>query len=277
MAILGRKSAAKHQVSENDRDEALFRTLQKRKQAKRRRTVRTLILVGLLAALGLTGAVIFLRRRVTRSLLSDTGVTSARAERGSISTTVSGSGTLSNVDVEELTVPSGVVIDELPVNANDKVHAGDVLAVLNTSSILSAMEDMQTALSSLDTQIYEARGEEVQNYITSGVEGTLAKVYAKMGDFIPDVMAEYGCLAEILLLNGQTIRVTGLTGTVVDVYAVEGASVYSGSVLFTLTDTWFSANYDVYVQQRQQKEELLLQLMQLYNDGALLAPYDGSV
>jgi pyridoxine/pyridoxamine 5'-phosphate oxidase len=57
----------------------------------------------LLAALGLTGAVYYLRRRVQKSIVSNDDVSSAKAERGSVSTTVSGSGTLENVDEEEMT------------------------------------------------------------------------------------------------------------------------------------------------------------------------------
>lgn len=262
---------------EESQDEALFNSLQRKKQAKKRRKIRRAIIITLTAALALTGGIIYLRRRVTRSLVSDSDVTSAKAERGSISTTVSGSGTLANVDEEELTVPSGVVIDEVLVKANEKIHAGDTIATLDKSSVLSAMEDMQSALTGLDEKIYDSRAEEVQNYITSGVEGTLSRIYAAPGDLVTDVMAQHGCLAEILLKNGQSIRVIGLAGTVFRVQVTEGSPVYNGSVLFTLTDTWFSANYDAYVQERQEKEELFLQLMQLYNDGALLAPYDGSV
>ena len=57
-----------------------------------------------------------------------TDPTTTRDERGSVSTTVSGSGTLENVDEDEIKIPGGVVIDEIPVKANDKVKAGDVIA-----------------------------------------------------------------------------------------------------------------------------------------------------
>ena len=265
------------EAAEAERDEALFHSLQKRKQAKKRRTTRRVIILLLTAAVCLTGGVIYLRRRVTHSLVSNSDVSSAQARRGSISTTVSGSGTLANVDEEEITVPYGVVIDEVLVKANEKVKEGEPIAALDKSSVLSAMENMQTALAELDQKIFDARAEEVQNHITSGVEGTIAGIYAGVGDAVTDVMAEHGCLAEILLQNGQTIRVMGLAGTVRQVMLQEGASVFNGSVLFTLSDTWFSANYDSYVQERQKKEKLMLQLMQLNRDGALVAPCDGSV
>ena len=261
-----------------ERDEALFNSLQKKKKAKKRRTVRTVILVVVLLALALTAGVIYLRRRVAKSLVSNDDVSSAKAERGSVSTTVSGSGTLANVEEEEITLPTSVVIDEMVVKANEKVREGDEIATLDKASLLSAMETVQSDLKTLDSQINSARTDEVSGTITAGVEGTVSQIYAISGDLVTDVMAEHGCLAEILLKNGQTIRVMGLAGTIARVNVEVGYKVFSGSVLFTLTDTWFNANYDAYVQQRQEKEELMLQLLQLYNnDGALLAPYSGSI
>ena len=240
MGIMKKKSEPVRQITEADRDDALFSSLQKKKQARKRRTLRTVILIVTVIALVLTAGVIYLRRRVARSLVSDSDLSSARAERGSISTTVSGSGTLANVDEEEITIPAGVVIDEIVAKTNEKLRAGDTIARLDKSSVLSAMEEMQSSLSSLDSEIQSAIGDEVQNYISSGVEGTVSKVYAISGDLVTDVMAEHGCLAEILLKNGQTIRVMGLAGTVARVYAEEGKNVFNGSVLFTLTDTWFT-------------------------------------
>ena len=277
MEVNEQNSGSAVQSPENERDEALFSSLQKKQKRRRRRTVRTVILVTAAILLALTAGVLRLRRRVQESLLSVSAVSSSAAQRGSISTTVTGSGTLANVDEEEIKIPSGVVIDEVLVKANEKVREGDTLAALDRSSVLSAMEDMQSAISELDAQIHSARGDSVPGSVTSGVEGTVSKVFAISGDLVTDVMAEHGCLAEILLKNGQTIRVMGLAGTVAQVFAEEGKPVFSGSVLFTLKDTWFSANYDSYVQQRQEKEKLLLQLMQLHRDGALLAPWDGSV
>jgi multidrug efflux pump subunit AcrA (membrane-fusion protein) len=133
MAIWKKKNDPVVPDRETDRDEALFHSLQKKKQAKKRRTVRTVIIVVAVIAIALTAGVIRLRRRVAASLVSDSDVSSAQAERGSISTTVSGSGTLANVDEEEIKIPAGVVIDEIVVKANEKVKAGDTIARLDKS------------------------------------------------------------------------------------------------------------------------------------------------
>ena len=82
-----KRNAETKMPDEQSQDEALFRALQKKKQAKKKRTVRTVIIVVVIVAALLTGAVFYLRRRVAMSLVSDTEVSSAQAERGSISTT----------------------------------------------------------------------------------------------------------------------------------------------------------------------------------------------
>ena len=103
MREAGRDNTMGRHTATNDRDEALFRSLQRKKRARRRCVIRSVIIIVLLAALGLTGAVYYLRRRVQKSIVSNDDVSSAKAERGSVSTTVSGSGTLENVDEEEMT------------------------------------------------------------------------------------------------------------------------------------------------------------------------------
>ena len=166
------------------RDDALFEALKKRKRKKRRRIIRTVVFIVLLLAAGLTVGVRFLRRQVTENIASDkVEYTTAEVIRGSISTQVSGSGTLLNVDEESITVPAGVTIDEVVVSAHDTISAGQVLARVNTVSVLNAMDNLQTQMSTLDSQIYEASADTVDNYIASGVEGRVKKIYASMGDF----------------------------------------------------------------------------------------------
>ena len=99
MEVNEQNSSPAAQAPQADRDEALFSSLQKKQRSRRRRTVRTVLLVTAAILLALTAGVLRLRRRVQESLLSVSAVSSAAAQRGSISTTVTGSGTLANVDL----------------------------------------------------------------------------------------------------------------------------------------------------------------------------------
>lgn len=64
-------------------------------------------------------------------------VQSAEAEKGSISTTVVGTGTLENGTATDVVVPTGVKVKEVLVTSGDTVTEGQVLATLDEASIAS--------------------------------------------------------------------------------------------------------------------------------------------
>ncbi|MDO5444689.1 MAG: HlyD family efflux transporter periplasmic adaptor subunit [Eubacteriales bacterium] len=333
------------------RDEALFRSLEKKKKKKKRRVIRTVIIILLILLIGGFFGFTFLRRKVIQSTVSNAGeVLSYDATKGSISTTVSGSGTLANVGEETISVPAGVNIEEVLVEANEKVEAGDVLAELDMPSVRTTMASVQSEIEEIDAEINEAADDTVDTYITAGVRGRVKAVYANAGDSVLDCMYKNGCLAIISLggnmaleletdrlsagdqvtvvrgdgsekeltgsvekvINGtalilvtdngpeidetvtvktedgaeigkaklyvyKELKVTGINGTIGTVAAQVNHAVEKGSCLFILSNTEYSASYEALIKQRKEKQDLLLELMQLNKDGALLAPFSGSV
>lgn len=184
------------------RDEELFEALGKSKKAKKRKLVRTIVIILVIAALVLTVGVIFLRRRVREQFASSSSeVLSAQAEKGTISTLVSGSGMLTNVDTEVASVPSGVEVTEILVAYGDAVSEGDLLAIVDQSTVRTAMSELQSELESLDSQITDAKGDSVSSYVSAGVPGRVKILYAKTGTLVEDAMVEYGSLA-VLSLDG---------------------------------------------------------------------------
>ena len=181
-------------------DEALFQALGRNRRAKRRRIVRTVVIIVCILAAGATGGVIYLRRQV-REQFAATGqeVLSAAAERGSISTVVSGSGTLVNVDTETVSVPSGVEVTETLVSYGDAVQTGDLLATVDMASVRTAMASLQSEIEALDEEISDAKGETVSSAVAAGVKGRVKRLYAQQGDSVEAVMVEHGALAELSL------------------------------------------------------------------------------
>ena len=72
-------------------------------------------------------------------------------------------------------------------------------------------------------------------------------------------------------------RVTGFTGTVSAVPSRENQQVYAASTICNLTDTGYSSRYNSILKERKEKEKTLLELLGLYQGGALRAPFDGTV
>ncbi|MCC8356659.1 MAG: biotin/lipoyl-binding protein, partial [Oscillospiraceae bacterium] len=120
-----------------------------RKKGKKKWIVIAVVVVVLAAVfLGLRSCA----QNVT-SQMSAADVRTAEAATDSIATTVSGSGTLTSQDAESVTVPEGVEIDTIYVEAGDQVSEGDILATVDTASVLSAMADTQADIDELDEQL----------------------------------------------------------------------------------------------------------------------------
>lgn len=75
----------------------------------------------------------------------------------------------------------------------------------------------------------------------------------------------------------SALRITGYAGKISAVYAKENQKVYSGTSLFTLKDTSVSTNYESLLRDRQEQEDILTQLLTIYQNGAVTAPYDGLI
>ncbi|MCD8322197.1 MAG: HlyD family efflux transporter periplasmic adaptor subunit [Oscillospiraceae bacterium] len=218
------------------------------KAAARKKRVRRTIIILLIVAVVLVAAVLILRQYVTENYGTSTEseIETAEVTTGSIISTVSGSGTLTSDDVEEVTIPSSVSISTYYVSAEDTVEEGDVLATIDTDSVLEALADVQTQLDELDEELEEASEDAVSSTLTSSVSGRVKVIYAETDDDVSTVMYEYGALV-ILSLDGYmavdidtTDYAVGDSVTVVDSdgdsYTGTVSAVSAGVTTILLTD-----------------------------------------
>ena len=182
------------------RDEELFASLQRSKKTQSKKRIRRIsIVVGVLAVM-LIAAVLILRRQVRVNFaMDDTEVLSAAVERGTISTVVSGSGMLENVDTETVTLPEGVELTEILAQFGDSYQEGELLATADMASVTSAMSSLQSEIDQLDDEITQAEGDTVSSYISAGVAGRVKAVYAAVDSAVAEVMVDKGALALISL------------------------------------------------------------------------------
>ena len=100
-------------------------------------------------------------------------VQSAEAEKGNISTTVVGTGTLENGTVIDVVVPAGVKVKEVLVSSGDTVTEGQVLATLDEASIASELlevkENIETVEDEIDALSDEADEEGTTEYLEAKV------------------------------------------------------------------------------------------------------------
>ncbi|MCD8116280.1 MAG: HlyD family efflux transporter periplasmic adaptor subunit [Oscillospiraceae bacterium] len=213
-----------------------------RKKGKRKWIILAVVVIVLAAAfLGLRSCA----RNVT-SQMSASDIRTAEAATGSIATTVSGSGTLTSQDAESITVPEGVEIDTIYVEVGDQVSEGDILATVDTASILSAMADTQADIDELDAQLEELKDETISESITAGVSGRVKQIYVEEGDSVAAAMQDRGALMLLSLDGKMAVTLAGVSaslGESVTVTASDGetyegtvAEVTSAGITVTLTD-----------------------------------------
>ena len=104
------KSPIVQAESEQARDQELFDAIGKGKKRRRRRRVITVIVILALVAGGIWAAVRYGKKKVSEQMGNmnpTSSVTSYTVDTGSVNTTVSGSGQLSDMDTEKIVLPKG--------------------------------------------------------------------------------------------------------------------------------------------------------------------------
>lgn len=187
---------------QNQRAEALFETLSQNKKKRKRKLIRTVLIIIAIVAVVLVTAVSVLRRNVERRFANAAAeVQEYSVATGTIHTVVTGSGILAEVDLEKISVPSGVKVTEVMAEAGDMVHQGDLLATVDMASVMTTLSDLQSQMAELDDQISQAKGEEVSSSVTAGVTGRVKRIFAEKDMDVSVCMAENGALA-VLSLDG---------------------------------------------------------------------------
>ncbi len=191
------------------RDDALFEALGKSKKRKKRKIIITVVSIVLVLAIIAVVGVSILQKKVREEFASSSGeVLSYEVSTGTISTVVSGSGTLTDEDLEEILVPEGVEVTEILIKTNDAITEGDVLATVDMATVMSAMADLQAEIEALDEEISDAEDDEADNIIYAGVSGRVKVIFAEKGEDVADVMYDDGALALISLDGYMAVDVT---------------------------------------------------------------------
>ena len=215
------------------------------KSRRRRRSggagIVKVILILLIIAVAIAVTALLLRDKVEAEYAGDNEdeIIQGSVVRGSISTTVYGSGRLSDEDVENIDIPEGVELEKIYVQAGDSVEENALLARVNTNSVMSAMVSLNDEISSVDSKINTASAQTVDNLISSSVYGRVKEIYARTGDDVMELMLEKGALAVLSLDGYMAVDITNDTlreGDSVSVLTSLGYR-YSGKVDKVIGDT----------------------------------------
>ena len=155
-----------------------------------------------------------------------------RVERGSISSKSTVSGQVAAGEQESVFLGLSAQCKDVYVEQGDTVTEGDILAYLDLTSVMSAMNDLQTELEELDSDIADAAKETVDNVMKSTVVGRVKGIYCEVGDSVLSIMYEHGALMTISLDGHMAVDIpaAGLSaGDTVTVTLSDGTA-YPGTV-----------------------------------------------
>ena len=205
-----------------------------KKKNRRRKTLSTVLILLAILIAGAAVGIKYLRQHVTENYGSKSTdeAQTATVTVGSISTTITGSGTLSAQETTDVSIPSTVALRSLCVEEGDTVTEGDILAYLDLTSVMSAMNDLQTELEELDSDIADAAKETVDNVMKSTVVGRVKGIYCEAGDSVLSIMYEHGALMTISLDGHMAVDIPAAdlsAGDTVTVTLSDGTA-YPGTV-----------------------------------------------
>lgn len=172
-------------------------------------------------------------------------VLSAVPEENTISTVLSGGGTLSPQEGTAQSLPQALELETYYVKNGQTVLEGDPIAQVDLVAVKAAISELQEVIDTLDAAIASESSKTNDSVIRSGTAGRVKKIYAREGTAAADTVYESGALLLLSLDGlmavdlearaevGQRVTVTLSDGT-----ALEGTveSVSDGTATVTLSD-----------------------------------------
>ena len=135
---------------------------------------------------------------------------SGTAQKETISTVLSGGGILTPQEGQILSIPQSLEVQARYVSNGDRVSAGDPIARVDKTAVISAIAELQEVLKELDGDLSAAAGKSNSSSIRSGSAGRVKKIYAQVGSSVADTMYDQGAL---MLLSLDGLMAAELEGT----------------------------------------------------------------
>lgn len=183
-------------------------------------------------------------------------VYSMTVETGTIDTVLPGTGTLTEEDSSDVTLPDGVEINEWYYADGDTVTEGDVLAKLDTASIMSVIASVQTSMDEIDEKLAEHEDDAIDEEMLSTVDGRVIKIYAAENESVVDTMYESSALMLISIDGLMAVSIEtdadlgvgdSLDVTMEDDTVVTGKveSYINGTAVITISDEYLGVDEEV--------------------------------
>ena len=272
---------------------------------------KTAVAIVSLAGICILGTGVFwARNKMSKGQpVGNASVQEASAASGDIANTITGTGSLEADDSDTVKIPSGITIKEVKVESGDAVSKGDVLAVVEETSVLGAMEEVQEQIEETEEDMNECKSDTETQEVTAKVSGRIKKNYVQESSDVAQSMVDNGALMLLSLdgkmaadftgvsgvAAGDTVTVTLSDGTVKEgsvesvsgadctggtvssVSAAENQEVSAGDTLLTVNTGEKSVKYRQLAAKREALTQSLQKLVTISQTGTITADIDGTV
>lgn len=169
--------------------------------------------------------------------------------RGNLSKTVTGTGTLSISQTENVSLPYEITVTETYVEEGDVVTAGQALLQIDVSALQTSIDTLEEELESTVSEIGSI-SDSYSNvaYVRMPLDGRVKEIYMEKGRYIQDITEEKGGLALLSLDGLMTAEIAAPEGmsvndavkVVVDRATLEGnvADIVDGVATITFSDAY---------------------------------------
>ena len=228
-------------------------------EAAKKKKIRNIVfaVLALLLVAALVALPFLLEKQQQKT--STASILSAKAETGDIRKTLSGTGTLTDQDAEDVEVPQGVKVTEYLVKNGQFVKQGDPVATVDKVSVMETISSVRETMRELETEMESVRSASSYTYLSAPASGRVKAVYAEAGDKVQDVILRYGSLAVLSLDGLMAVRFPAEAalsiGQAVTVVLEDGTetpgrveSLVDGEATVTISDRFGSIGETVTVQ-----------------------------
>lgn len=164
------------------------------------------------AALCAALAVVLLLTSVTPaakdSVAANSKVLSGKTEVKTLSTVLSGTGTLTAAEAADVEIPAVVTVENYHVKNGDIVAEGDVIATVDSITVRAAVAELQSVIDALDYDLVLEKNKNPSSYVNASAAGRVKEIYAEVDTAVTDTVYQHGALMLLSLDGTMAVRIS---------------------------------------------------------------------